>query len=226
MRRTGAAIVVAVAFVLPCPTVFADERAGDNHGFREPCRERERVLGHRTCPAYGEWARDELYVAVTFGFNLRHLPADSVAPGAAARTTTSTGIDDPASSSSYMVSEQIAVAPTPASLVGFEIEIAPSTSDQIAPGEHEIAAAAHLVAGLHGGNTLFRLGGELAGGVRFVNGETDQAEQGVLEARLRCQLWLSPWVAAGVLVGTSLLERGDWVAGISLGTHSFGFGGR
>jgi hypothetical protein len=49
--------------------------------------------------------------------------------------------------------------------------------------------------------------------------------RGVVEARARAETWLGPWVSVGATVGTSVLARGDWMAGAYLGFHSRAFGG-
>jgi hypothetical protein len=49
--------------------------------------------------------------------------------------------------------------------------------------------------------------------------------RGVVEARARAESWLGPWVSAGATVGTSVIARGDWMAGLYLGLHSRSFGG-
>ncbi|HEX3758816.1 MAG TPA: hypothetical protein VHW23_08930 [Kofleriaceae bacterium] len=46
----------------------------------------------------------------------------------------------------------------------------------------------------------------------------------VAEARARGELWLGPWLTAGVMLGTSVLERA-WMGGIYLGVHTRSFGG-
>ena len=48
----------------------------------------------------------------------------------------------------------------------------------------------------------------------------------VAEARARAELWASPWVSFGATLGTSVLERGDWMTGLYLGIHSRSFGGQ
>jgi len=47
----------------------------------------------------------------------------------------------------------------------------------------------------------------------------------VAEARARGELWLSPWLTAGVTVGTSVLEARTWMGGLYLGVHTRAFGG-
>ena len=111
--------------------------------------------------------------------------------------------------------------------LGFEVEISPSTAEAVAPGTRQFAAGAQAVLGLQGGTRAIKLGTELAGGGRVL--DTYLADGGddelVLEARARGDLWLTPWFTVGVAVGTSLLDRGEWMAGVHLGVHSYSFGG-
>jgi hypothetical protein len=51
------------------------------------------------------------------------------------------------------------------------------------------------------------------------------SNRGVIEARARGELWLSPWLTAGVTLGTNVLDQGDWMAGLYLGAHSRAFAG-
>jgi hypothetical protein len=91
--------------------------------------------------------------------------------------------------------------------------------------------------GIRGSTRAGGLGVELAGGMRTVSyqfhstyracehGTSVHASSPVAEARARGELWLSPWLTAGVTLGTSLLERNSWVGGLYLGVHSRAFGG-
>lgn len=58
--------------------------------------------------------------------------------------------------------------------------------------------------------------------------ETDTTivdNRSVVEARARAELWLSPWLTAGVTVGSNVVDQHDWMAGIYLGAHSRAFAG-
>jgi hypothetical protein len=78
---------------------------------------------------------------------------------------------------------------------------------------------------------------EGAGGLRTVRYNFDStyhhcetrttivANQSVVEARARAELWLSPWVTAGATIGANVLERNDWMAGLFVGFHSRAFAG-
>ena len=82
-----------------------------------------------------------------------------------------------------------------------------------------------------------RFGIELAGGVRTVRYEytsrylaceTDAvvtASQSVVEVRARASTWLTPFVSLGATAGASVIDRGDWMAGLYLGVHSHAFAG-
>ncbi len=84
---------------------------------------------------------------------------------------------------------------------------------------------------------LGALGAELAGGLRMVSYGFDSqylscatttsvlARAAVAEARVRGELWLGPWIAAGVTVGTSVLEQRAWMGGVYLGIHTRAFNG-
>ena len=91
--------------------------------------------------------------------------------------------------------------------------------------------------GVHGATGFGGLGVEMAGGVRAVSYSFHSSYHGcdqstsiralaaVAEARARGELWLGPWVTAGVMVGASVLERNAWMGGVYLGVHSRAFGG-
>ena len=93
------------------------------------------------------------------------------------------------------------------------------------------------VVGARGTTGFGGLGVELAGGLRAVSYSFHSSYHGceestsvralapAAEARARGELWLGPWLTAGVMVGASILERSNWVGGLYLGVHSRAFGG-
>jgi hypothetical protein len=93
------------------------------------------------------------------------------------------------------------------------------------------------VVGVRGTTGFGGLGVELAGGLRAVSYSFRSSYHGceestsvralaaAAEARARGELWLGPWLTAGVMVGASMLERSNWVGGFYLGVHSRAFGG-
>ncbi len=85
----------------------------------------------------------------------------------------------------------------------------------------------------HGGE----LAVELAGGVRAASYSFESSYHGCLqatsvtavapiaEARVRGELWVSPWLTAGLTAGASVLEHHAWMGGLYLGVHTRAFGG-
>jgi hypothetical protein len=78
---------------------------------------------------------------------------------------------------------------------------------------------------------------ELAGGLRArmynfdstyhgcETSSTVSVSRGVVDARVRGELWNGPWFALGATAGANLLERGDWMMGVYFGLHSRAFAG-
>jgi hypothetical protein len=93
------------------------------------------------------------------------------------------------------------------------------------------------VVGVRAATGFGALGVELAGGLRAVSysfhssyhdcqqSTSINALAAVAEARARGELWLTPWLAAGATLGTSVLERNAWMGGLYLGIHSRAYGG-
>ncbi len=69
------------------------------------------------------------------------------------------------------------------------------------------------------------IGGEVASGWRAVRYSTDTEDISkiVLEPRVRAQVWLSELVTLAVTAGTTLSEQSVWMAGVSIGIHSYSF---
>jgi hypothetical protein len=91
--------------------------------------------------------------------------------------------------------------------------------------------------GLRGAGRAGALALEMSGGMRGVSysfhssylacetSSSIRAYAPLAEARARGELWLGPWLTAGVTVGTSMLERDAWMGGVYLGVHTRAFGG-
>jgi hypothetical protein len=91
--------------------------------------------------------------------------------------------------------------------------------------------------GVRGALRAGSIGVELAGGMRAVSyrfqSNYHDCQQSVsvtaygpiAEARVRGELWVTPWLAAGVTAGTSMIERNTWIGGLYIGVHSRAFGG-
>ena len=93
------------------------------------------------------------------------------------------------------------------------------------------------LAGARGSTQHGALALEAAGGVRNTSYYFDSTyhmcetqtivneTRAVVEARARAELWLGPWITAGATLGTSVLSKGDWLAGVYFGIHSRAFAG-
>lgn len=91
--------------------------------------------------------------------------------------------------------------------------------------------------GVRGSTRAGGLGVELAGGMRTVSYSYDslyhqcesatsvRAYAPVAEARARGELWLGPWLTAGVTIGTSVIESHTWMGGLYLGVHTRAYNG-
>lgn len=109
-------------------------------------------------------------------------------------------------------------------------------SPDLRPG-HGLLVDSLGIAGVRAGTGFGALGLELAGGLRAVSysfhssyhdcrqATSVGALAAVAEARARGELWLTPWLTAGAMLGTSVLERNAWMGGVYLGVHSRAFGG-
>jgi hypothetical protein len=109
-------------------------------------------------------------------------------------------------------------------------------SPDLQPG-HGLLVDSLGVVGVRAATGFGALGVELAGGLRAVSysfhssyhdclqATSISALAAVVEARARGELWLTPWLAAGAMLGTSVLERNAWMGGVYLGVHSRAFGG-
>lgn len=234
MPRTGVALIV-LGLAIPSRNSAADNRmvAVDMPDLAPPypeeCSDDGGIVGRRTCPPYGMWgaARDAPYVLVVLGFNMRHLPRKPrPTTDAIARTTTPTTERPAGADTSYSIAESINIATSPISYIGFEVEISPTTPENPAPGERTFAAGAQLLLGIHGSTRRLKLAAELAAGARVVDNEFPSTDdEPVLEGRARGDLWITPWFTIGGIIGTSFLDRDEWVAGINLGFHTYSYGG-
>jgi len=109
-------------------------------------------------------------------------------------------------------------------------------SPDLQPG-HGLLVDSLGVVGVRAATGFGSLGVELAGGLRAISynfhssyhdcheSTSIAALAAVAEARARGELWLTPWLTAGVALGTSVLERNAWMGGVYLGVRSRAFGG-
>lgn len=241
MPRTGVALVV-LALASPTRIALADsddelvavETSELASHYPETCSHDGGIVGRRSCPPYGMWgaALESPYVLIRIGVNMRRLarapgPAQNAAAERSSQPTPTPlppdigGADD-----SYSIAESINIATSQISYIGFEVEISPTADENLPAGARTFAAGAQLLFGLHGGTHFLKLGAELAAGYRVVDTKYSYTDdEPVLEARAHGDLWLTPWLTAGAMLGTSVLDRGEWVSGIQLGFHTYAYGG-
>jgi hypothetical protein len=99
------------------------------------------------------------------------------------------------------------------------------TGMPISTGDSGGLAAAKLVAGVRMMAGAFSGGVELAGGVRYATISSDNGmntfadDKGVLEARGRLDVWLTPHLTVGGLAGSDLARRDEVTFGLNLGFH-------
>ena len=94
------------------------------------------------------------------------------------------------------------------------------------------AIGGYRISGGRGSLAIEGAGGERSVSYHFASAYHDcetsstiTAMRTVVEARARAELWLSPWVTAGVSVGSNVLQQSDWNAGLYLGLHTRAFAG-
>ncbi len=190
----------------------------------EPCPDDDGVVGLRRCPDFGVWgaALEEPYLIASFGVTIRRLPRSGARDPVLERSTKPQPPAGDDFTTSYAIVQQFTLSITRHVFVAHELEISPTLEDDPQPDDHRMAVGTQLVAGIHAGTRWIELRGEVAGGIRVMQSQDDE---GVLEARLRGDIWVSPWVTLGAAIGTSLLDRRDKMIALYVGMHTWSFGG-
>ena len=194
MPRIGVAFPV-LALALSAKSSLADEYV--SVGNPELCAMEGGVVGRRVCPPYGVWAAplESPYLFITIGFHARRLPG--ITPTNVARGVEGGSSTPPAGATdtSFTAVERIAVATSPISYLGVEVEMSPAAAERVPPGVREFTAGGQFLLGVQGGTQTLRLGVELAAGGRFIETEAgvDATAEPVLEIRARGDLWITPW---------------------------------
>lgn len=200
--------------------------SSDDHA---PCLvEKTDVVGYRDCPGYGAWGNNlrDTYVFLDVGVTMRHYAWRGDVNGAARSTSpvssANEGVDE-----AFLFDERVGFLLTHGLYTALDFELGDiSDSRPTNPGAHAIVVDGLVSLGLRGGLGPFVLRGELAGGVMAASSTTrDLPTEGMLEARGRVDLWLSPWVTIGGAAGASLIRQGDWLVGLYIGFHTWSFGG-
>jgi hypothetical protein len=198
-----------------CP--LADERP--------PCvADSTDVVGYRHCPRYGAWGASLLdpYVYVDVGMNVRHFASRSAA--VAARSTSPVPLSGN-ESQALTFDERIGYGITHSLYTAIDLELGNFDSSSATDSDVLFAGLASL--GMRVGLGPIALAGEMTGGAMESSypSQTSVHFEGILEARARADLWLAPWFSVGGVIGESLLDHRDWMAGVFIGFHTWGYAG-
>lgn len=164
-------------------------------------------------------ARERRPARMMLGANARHFAAPTSAE-VAFRDTTPPPREMTVSHEAVAATAQFTMGMRHHTYVGGELEA--GALDE--PGSS--TAGAYGVFGIDLPFSGGSFGGEVASGWRGVrySTDTDDISKMILEPRLRAQVWLSELVTLAVTAGTTLGEQRVWMAGISIGIHSYSFG--
>jgi hypothetical protein len=230
--RIASALVLAAGLgVLPTPARADDpDHARPALDHARPCHDRTDLVGYRRCEPYGMWGSSlrEDNVFVAFGVNLRRFGSSSRS-GAIARATgaTTTSPTELLATDEVLTFDQRMGYSLPYGVyfaVDFELGNFAYESER---GGRNVLLGAAVAGGLRADLLIGALSAELVGGARAYSYASDHAlsGEGVLEARARADLWITPWFTLGGTIGTSLIRGGEWLAGIYLGFHSHAYAG-
>lgn len=184
------------------------------------------VVGYRACAAYGTWSvePEARPIFIAYGTTWRHFR--DAPPSAAARDTSPPPAARAQTVDALVFVERAGVALSRATYAALELEMG-NFAAALEESSHDIIVGGVAAAGLRGRIGAIGLGGELAFGYRGYS-EPDADElvgEPVVEARGRVELWATPWFSIGGVAGSSLRERGAWMAGISLAFHTHAYAG-
>ncbi len=236
-----AQLVVVIAGVLAAApgAARADDPVDDNpveserpfDELRQPCvSSGPDVVGIRRCPRFGTWGTNLLdpYFFVEIGMNYRqfpghdtpHLSLRSTAPSAGVRGTTVSP------DSALVFDERFGFGLTHGFYAAIDLELG-NLEDSPPAQDPDFLVDALASLGTRGSLGPFARAGERAGGAMQYSTSNDWTIHNVpmLEARGRLGIWVAPWFTIGGVFGASLIDRGEWMAGVYLGTHTWSFAG-
>ncbi|MEO8701063.1 MAG: hypothetical protein ABI867_13525 [Kofleriaceae bacterium] len=163
--------------------------------------------------------RDNRPARLRLGTNARHFTSTSAAPIALRRAPASASSESSTTTVGHegvTGSAQFTMTTHRSFYLGGELEA--GTLDN--PGSN--VAGAYAVAGAQHAGRFGSLGVEVVGGwraLRYSLGD-EQVSKGIIEPRVKAELWLSPKLTFGGTAGATLGEEGVWMAGLFLGVHS------
>jgi hypothetical protein len=209
-------VTLSSLLLLVSPSAFAeDEIVG------EPCTDALVVQGFRHCTPYGAWGHRDLEpdTFIEFGLLVRHLQAPPPQP-VTFRKTDSEAKSEPLSEA-IVFTERLGFGLSRHAYLAADIEIGSFAIDS-----SQVVVGGLGAFGLGGRLAPLSFGIEVGAGYRGISNRdgTDLHGQGVLEARARGGLWVTPWFTLTAIAGASQLNRGEWMGGLVIGLHSRSFG--
>ncbi|HEU4611081.1 MAG TPA: hypothetical protein VFS15_03350 [Kofleriaceae bacterium] len=166
-------------------------------------------------------------VMVGVGVNLRHFAAPS--RDVAARSTAPTPSPTDSAPNALTATERLGFQLLHPLYGALEVELGnfTYTGTESSRSARDILLVGAGAIGLRGNLAFAALGVELAGGGLAYSHPDDRGLRGapLLEVRGRADIWLTPWFTVGATLGTSLIRDDEWLAGVSLATHTAPFGG-
>ncbi|MDB4957405.1 MAG: hypothetical protein JWO36_4974 [Myxococcales bacterium] len=224
----------AVLFTLALAAGARVTHADDDHPTRNPipdvppCIDGTDVVGYERCSRYGSWGQNllEPYMFVDLGMNVRHFAAASGPSGVAYRGTRP--VTTSGSQEAVTFDERLGVALSHALYLGLDFELGNFASlDESTSAAPDMLVAGLAAFGLRGGLGPIALAGEVAVGGMAYSFPSDKSLRTteLVEVRARGELWLSPWVTVGAQIGTSIVEKDQWIAGLYIGFHTYSYAG-
>jgi hypothetical protein len=196
------------------------------------CVDGSDVVGYRQCPSYGTWGTNllEPYVYIDFGLNRRHFNS-TVRPTALARSTTvgtTPGAIDNYGDDALTFDERLGVGLTRGIYLAFDFELGNfDTFNKNQVNARDVVLDGLVAIGVRLPLGPLALSAELAGGgmAYSYQPDVDFRTTWLAEARGRAEVWLAPWFSVGAMLGTSLIQEGEWLGGIYLGFHTYAYAG-
>jgi hypothetical protein len=166
-------------------------------------------------------AADDVPVVLEVGGSVRQFPdtapppSDTLARGGGGGTTVAHGTE-----TAGLLDFRVAVGVVGGLYVVLDNELGTLGSN------NEVIETAGVI-GMRTGYRGVTVASEFAGGARMRVYDSPGASPGndggmtsVFELRVRGEVRVSPMLAVGAAVGTSLVDRGDWMAGLYLAVHN------
>lgn len=247
-----AAVAALAPSALADPSTPRYRYSGDRSDYGVPdCLNDSPVVGRSQCKRFGRWALPpglpRLQMSVggsvrVLGAHDLKLDRSAVDRGVAYANTGGTQDLGPQSGSALTFDWRLTGELSRLLYTGIDVSVGSALIDDpaqeqalgITLGEERgMYYAAGAIAGLllQGGPLVLR--GEMVGGARLVEvpfqyrgsevRSRASVTQGVVEPRLAAEVWLTPWVTLGARVGSDLLRRRDYMAGLYINLYGRAF---